>query len=480
MQGENEYVNRRGLKMSVIPKRKLLFIIAEAFFLIIFSFWAISSWSDVSVPYQEAVFPWVVVSFTLNFIGLTWAGRCRYTDIALWFVILSYLFMFGHVFTYVFNFTTTLVWDPSGGYTQAAKYHASVYAIAALSSFTLGSLVVSASEESCGRLSAFDSGKFFYIGIICCVVGFACSAISSFSVISATQSAGSYANYTAASSVGLFDDLAYLFVPGVIFLLFCKRLSYGQEIVLFGGSILYFLLVMILSGSRKMSIFAILALLLAYLATRKGSQINAGKILLLCIFGYLFLDLIYVIREMRFSLGDVLPAYIESLQSFGFLGEIVNETLTEAGLIFYSVAGIVQTVPSVFPYEFGMTFVRTIPSILPIGWAVGDFFNEAASTFVINRYLDSPVGASLIGDFYWNWGFAGGCIASAAFGAILSLVRNKTAGSSSLMPLYFSMAYVVLIGVRAGVFELFRPLLMVILVPVVIGAFYSCYRGRKK
>ena len=465
-----------AIQSAYIPRRKILFGFAYIVYLALFVSWAISSWDGFSGSFQYLVYPWVVSSLVINLFGLLWADRRNLFDVCVWFLLLSYAFMFGHVFTFVLGLQTTLVWDPSSTYSTVSKFHAAVFAIACLCLFTIGCMLAGNVGSCRPRKGVMPDEKLFYIGITCLILGFVCNAYSSLSVVSATQMTGSYASYTDASTNGVVSSVGFLFVPGVIFLFGSKKLTNAIEDLLLLFSVAYFLVIMTLSGSRKTAIFAIVALALAYLSI-KGRRASLVQILAVCFFGLLFLDLIYVIRETRFSLGEIAPTFIASLQSFDFLGSIAGESLTEMGLTFYSVAGIVQTVPTVFPYELGMTFVRSICSILPIGWAVGDFFDMGSSTYVVNRFLQAPVGASLIGDLYWNWGLLGGCLATLLFGYILAVARNKLIVSHELLPLYFSITYIVLIGVRAGFFELARPLFLVVFVPYLISIFYDHYRA---
>ena len=68
-------------------------------------------------------------------------------------------------------------------------------------------------------------------------------------------------------------------------------------------------------------------------------------------------------------------------------------------------------------------------------------------------------------------------MATLLFGYILAVARNKLIVSHELLPLYFSITYIVLIGVRAGFFELARPLFLVVFVPYLISIFYDHYRA---
>ncbi|MDA8227765.1 MAG: O-antigen ligase [Desulfitobacterium hafniense] len=457
---------------KIIASTAIYMLIYMAFVLML-AIWCESNWNaSFAGGYAKAVFPWIIASLIINVCGFVFVKKVGYVDMGLLYVLCSYLFMFGHVYIDVLNLKTTLTWNPAIYFSDSVKFHASIYVVLCLSVISWACLLVKYPKESYLQLDEEQNAKqrkvMLKTGWLFLAIGFVANAINSGKIIMATLATGSYASYTTANTEGIIDDLAYLLVPGILNVFCSKTLSKRKNGVLLIAAIAYFIITMVFSGSRKTQIFAIATILLCYLWTQKREKITAKKLIVLIICGILFLNLIYVIRENRFDLVTIVPKYFESLGSFKFIGAIVGETFAEAGLSFYSVVAIIDNVPSHFSYELGMTLIRTIPSILPIGWAVGDFFNKAASSYVINRYTGLPVGTSILGDFYWNWGFIVGIIASFIFGTIISKTTNRTLSVVSKEPVYFSVLYILLIGIRAGIFELFRPLIMVTLVPYII------------
>ena len=463
-------MENKGSRFKILFNTALYFPI-YALFIVIFVYWSSINWhTSFNNGYEEVLFPWVIASLIINMIGFVFIKKVKYVDIGLIFVLCSYLFMFGHVFLKAFNLKTTLTWNPSIYFDETVKFHAGVYAVVCLTLISCGCMMINptkkiitnvADESQRRRIIASSGWIFLIVGLIANVITFG-------KVILATLASNSYASYTSANTSGFADDLAYLLVPGILYLFCSRTLTKRKRSFLLLTSITYFVATMVFSGSRKTQLFAILTIILCYLWTRDRTKLNAKAILLLCITGVLFINLIYVIRENRFDLATIIPKYFESLGSLKFLSAIIGETFAEAGLSFYSVVAIVGNVPSVFSFEYGMTIVRTIPSILPIGWLVGDFFNKAASSYVINKYTGLPVGTSMLGDFYWNWGIVGGAIAALIFGVVISKISKRIESDIRKETLYFSMLYILLIGIRAGIFELFRPLVMVTLVPAII------------
>lgn len=437
-----------------------------------FYYWAHKNWNNLcTYGYESLIFPWVVVSFFTNLFTLKMIGKADYADFGLVFMICSYLFMFGHTFISVFDLQTTLLWNPSPYFSSSEKFRSALYAIGCLLVFSLIYACVINQKKNVNKFfnnnSNLDSRWIYKLGWIFLVIGFISSVLTWGKIIVVTLSSGSYASYTLANTTGFFDDLSYLFAPGIIYLFSSHELNKKNERTLLVISLLFLTITMILSGARKTQLFAIIAIVLCYSSTRNKSKTSIRSIFMVLISGLVLLDLIYVIRENRFELNTIGSTFLNSLKGFKFLSSIVGETFAESGLSFYALVAVVSNVPSVFPYEYGMTFIRTIPSFLPIGWLVGDFFDKAASSYVINRFTGLPVGTSLLGDFYWNFGFAGGTILCAIFAIILAKISLLRIESHKEYQ-YFSYLYIVLMGVRAGIFEIFRPLSIVLLVPLIV------------
>lgn len=457
------------MKHLYIEKYKLMYIFAFAIFIIVFLTWSSGTWNDLhGNNYESFIFPWVIASLVFNIASIILLKKATYIDIGLIFISSSYLFMFGRVFLNEEGGKTTLLWDPSIYFSEIEKFHSSIYVIVCLTFLTLGYVLDQNINYSNSDINNENVGGLYYkLGWVYFCIGSIANFLNSAQIIAATVASNNYISYITVNTTGIFDDLAYLLVPGVVYLLSSKLLAREKAFALSAFTITYFIITMIFSGSRKIQLFAILTIVLCFLWTQKRKKISIVRLLGVVVGGILLLNLVYVIRETRFNLNEVLPTFFESLSNFKFLGSIFGETFAESGLSFFAVVAVVSNVPSVFPFELGMTFIRTIPSALPIGWLVGDFFNKAASTYVINTYTRLPVGASIFGDFYWNFGFIGGVICCLIFGLSLSKFANKSI-SKGKAPIYFSVFYIIMIGLRAGVFELFRPLVMVTLVPYII------------
>lgn len=418
--------------------------------------------NDSFYDYSKDIFIWIIIALIINFMSFFVIKKVNYYNIALWFVGLSYFFMYGDIFVKHLKLNVELDWNPIIYYSNDVLFKAACYVNLCLLFLSLGSLLMIPSNS---RLRFYNSKKYYtdkyHIGLILLIIGFVSNLCTAIKVIIAMQSVGGY-GIVDADTGGILDDLGVLFIPGVIYLVCSRKLDKKKSTVLILGTILYFLFYMLLTGNRKIQIFSIITLVLIYIKEKKY-KFKKKQLLLFGVGGLYFLDIIYIIRKYRTNLSIIFSELIKSFTNFDIIKKLVGESMLETGLSFCSIASIMTCVPSVFDYEFGKTFLRTLPSALPIGWLFPDFFSKATSTFVINRYTGLPVGDSLLGDFFWNFGW-GGILVTFIFGILLGLITKKLYFKKE--ELYFSLFFVILPGVRTGFFELFRPLVVVTIIPL--------------
>lgn len=452
--------------------RKNLFIVTlYSIYLASFSCWTILNWEHEAEGYEWQIFPWITISLALNVFCFFRIKKVTYTDIGSWFLFASYLFMHGHVFLACLGQGTTLLWNPATNYTEDELYHSAIYAHYCLCTFGFAYILYLSSPKTtkANRDTIISVEPDFLqrnIGITLLIIGLAFNIIATHQIISATWAVNSYSGFSDVALTGGTGSLAMLLLPGVIYMLCSQTLSPIQKKILVFAVCTYLLTTMFLSGSRKLQIFYLLTIGLCYYWTRVKYKLNFWKLVFSAIVLLFFLDFLYIIRENRMNLTDVGPELCESIKNFRFIQSIMGEVFAEAGLTFYAVVSIITFVPSIFPYEYGMTLVRTIPTILPVGWLFPNFFAKAASTYVINTYTELPVGASLFGDFYWNFGLFGGVIISFLWGRILAAGTSKFLNDEKFAAVYFTIFFTALLGVRAGIFEIFRPFLMTVVLPV--------------
>ncbi|GAB6633745.1 O-antigen polymerase [Streptococcus uberis] len=445
-------------------------------FILLLSYWSMEIFS-VSIPsnFEQIIFPWILISFIFAIIGFFLIHKTTFSDIAIWYILVSYFFMFGHVFLEIFDLKTSLLWNPGTFFHPNDKLRGAVYALMSLNFISFGYFLHSTFKKENYLLLLKRKNKLvsdtnmLKVGLIIFVIGFICNVINSFIIVTSTYRAGSYTAYAEiAGSTGFIGDFAYLLIPGTTFILCSRKLSLNSARFFTVIISLLYLVIMVFSGSRKTQLFSILAILICYAWVYGTKKIKISTIFNVTVLSFLLLNLIYIIREYRTNLSQILPAFIESIIHLDFLREIFGETFAETGLSMYSVVSIVKYVPHVFNYEFGLTFLRATLAIFPLGGIFPIFFKKGFSTFLINTYTGIPVGSSLIGDFYWNFGFVGALILSFLFGILLSRVAKLKYKNGYSEPIYFSILFTILICIRAGLMDITRPLIIITIIPLII------------
>lgn len=427
--------------------------------------------------YSKDIFKWIIIGLIINFTSFLAIKKVEYNNLTLWFVGLSYFFMYGDIFIKKLKWNIELDWNPILYYSDEVLFKSAYYINLCLLSLTLGSLLMTSSSDKNLSFSKKCNKSKYRIGLILMIIGFLSNLFTAVKIILVTQSVGSY-GVIDVDTTGIMDDLGFLFIPGVLYLLYSKKLNKKKTFFIIFCTILYFLFYMLLSGNRKIQIFSIISLILAYMKM-KNYKINIKRLFFIGIGSVFFLDIIYIIREYRTNLNVIFQELIKSFVNFDIIKKLIGESILEMGISFCSVASIITCVPSIFDYELGKTFLRTIPSCLPIGWLFPNFFSKATSTFVINNYMKLPVGDSLLGDFFWNFGW-GGILIAFLFGILLGKISKNFYLNKE--EVYFSLFFTILPGVRTGFFELFRPIVIVTMVPLILRYilnFKLLKKGRK-
>ena len=130
------------------------------------------------------------------------------------------------------------------------------------------------------------------------------------------------------------------------------------------------------------------------------------SIAIMIILGLVFLNFLAVVQKMRVnglvSLSEFISIYSGDIFA---LDDVFFDVLSEFGISFFSLASVIEHVPNYLNYQCGSTIIKAIPSVLPFG-----FFNSilgvVSPSDYINNYTGLPVGGTLYGDLYANFGYA--------------------------------------------------------------------------
>ena len=283
--------------------------------------------------------------------------------------------------------------------------------------------------------------------------------------IKSVQSTGSYSSIQVTS--GLVEDFAIIFVPAVVYILISKQLEKKIARWLFIVIICYFIIEMILTGDRRYQIIGCIVVSLCYLKTYSDKILSVRTILIIFV-AFLGLNIIYQLRKVRGGNLTGIVDFVQGMISDWGNSNILLETLKEFGVSFYSVVGIVKNIPSVIGFQKGLGFYGAIPSILPIGFIAGDFFRKVSISNTINAMEGRPMGATLIGDFYANFGWISIPLVILFGFFIMRMLLLHRNDQNYVQANYFSMMYIFMNLIRSSFYEIVRPAFVVLILPMFV------------
>jgi len=411
-----------------------------------------------------------IVSLLITYLFL-YVYKVKIAEFPTVMISLTYLFMFGRVWLNYLGFDSNIYWVLHKLYDPLELQRVGILTVCCTHSLFLGMMCAYRKNNNVQiekrELEEIDKSSLYSLGIILLLIGIPCRIISDIRSVLATASSGSFTSISA--STGMIDDLAFLYVPGLICLMETRtNLRKVIYIILF----VYFIIIMSITGDRRYYVSAIVTFG-AYII-QKGSlrshKVKPERMLIIILVATVFLNFLEVVRKIR--MGN-LTSFFNFITNYGVdvfvLDNVIYDVLVEFGISFYSVVSVVSCIPYYFPYQYGMTFLKTIPSVLPVGFLFGNMFSEASPSTYINQFLSRPVGATMFGDLYANFGIF--CIAGVfVFGIILgNLFRGEKAKRQGYQCMkYYTYYYILINLVRCSIFEIFRPMIWCTFIPYCI------------
>ena len=419
----------------------------------------------------------VVVMMTYQLSSLKLA-KYSYNSFEMWFIGLSYLFMFGQVLLdglFRIKEIEALghlrpVIDPR--YDAALMYKASIFIILCIQMIFLFFVINKRPNLS---VNENNNDDIFVTGVALIVIGLPSHLLYSLQMIISAQASGSYNGI--GDNSGLIDDFANFFIYSIICLLFSKKISEKRIKLIIALIIVYFAIVMALTGDRRYQIVSIITITLAYI---KSYNPKIGwKWLIIIVSSYFVLSLFYLIREIRES-------NLTSLMNFFSLfykvaidsnSNVLSQTLYEFGGSFYTVCLALKYIPSILNYKFGLTIVSGIISIIPLGFIYQDFslyqFGRLASQLM--ELGKTTVGGSVYADIYGNFGIYFGLLFAGLLGYLLHVLFNKKSSNTLNEVNYYILFYALIHLARASFTEVIRTSVWGIFVTFIVFVFV---RGR--
>lgn len=438
-------------------------------FLVLFSY---VTWDNYNVinNWPKEVSNLAILLLVLQLLSFRFK-KVGYTDFKLCFIGLSYLFMFGRVFLHAYGLDEGIFWNLITRYSPVHMYHAGMFILCSIQSLFIGFILSDDKKKTKGKaIEIWKEPKndlIYKTGLILLIFSAPFRLFADIRWIVQAQTSGSYSALTA--NIGLVQHFAMLTVPAIIYIIASGKVSRQLAFIILSAMSTYFIFLMILTGDRRYPVTAIIALLLFYIKLY-DIKMKLSKIVVLGFGTMIFLNILTIIRNVRLGqlmgIGDFFKTYGTDIL---FNMSTLYETLAEFGLSFFSVVHVFKYVPEHISYKYGFTFVGSVPSILPIGWLFRDFFSKMSISGMINPIEGAPVGATLIGDLYANFGWLS-VVAGIVVGFFASRIFKINSSKNNRLECakYYSLFFVLINLLRATFIEIFRPAIMVYYIPLFI------------
>lgn len=427
---------------------------------ILFLFLSIIYYNEINIKWIKTLSRLAVLMMGYQIYILLKTKR-NFFSFEIWFVIFSYLFMFGQLIIvglFGIEKITALGYNRNVldyRYSSDEMFRAAIFILCCIQSMV--TFFVIKSNKKCEIITK-QYPEILSAAIVMILIGLPCHLIYSVRMISIAQNFNSYDAITEKS--GLVDDFANFFIYGLICLIFSKYISRKKLNILLLIVICYFIIIMGLTGDRRYQVVSIMVLLLAFLKSKKTKF--SWKYIFLCVTGYFMLLLFYVLREIRTdSLVSGVKLFQIILEKLGSNTNILLQTLYEFGGSFYTVCLGFKYMPQVIPFKYGLTIISGIISIIPLG-----FLYQNMKIFTVGRLGaelmkvgSTTVGTSIFADLYGNFGFIGGIIFSAFIGFILMKIfysKKDKFSKGYFEARYYILFYALIHIVRASFTEVIR------------------------
>ncbi|KXU51591.1 O-antigen polymerase [Longibaculum muris] len=264
---------------------------------------------------------------------------------------------------------------------------------------------------------------------------------------------------------GIIDDLARLYKVAVIFLI----IGYSKEkkvkfIVL--GNIIYSFLKIWLIGQRGYEfIFVIFIAVIYYTFIAK---INFKKMIMLFVVVLFSLSLMKSVVYTRDSTQKV---NFSSVVSNVVKDNIVVETLAEFGNTFYTAQIINYEVPNNVDFCYGKEFFMSTLTMLPNIGGLSNKLKEVNLIYQMSITQYRGIGGSMIGEFYYNFGWLG-FIFMFAFGDLCAKLSRKISFDEKIdsvqAALYIALFQNLIWFIRDSIMSLPRKCLFELILPYIL------------
>lgn len=471
--------------MSFKIKKNDLFILISNFLvlslLIIYMF---AKWEDAVSGDTWCLKISYIVCFLFSYqLIIIYIKKYSYTDFIPWFVVFQFLFLYGRIIVRAMGRDDDIAWKLFVRFSEKTMFEGALFCLVFSQAIFTGMLLTSVKNTACSistviskkkklnayytssRIAFLGWGVFFTtlpIKVYCNLLTIIASRVGSGYVIS-----GDYN--------GVLQTLSYIPVSGLILVLCSKEFNKKKTRLIFIIFLVYEVFYMIFSGDRRQEVIGIMALVLCY-CKLYSVRIDLKKILLvifIVIFGLTFLATIRTGRRSVFySLKDFISLFLEVMSK-----NLIVETFGEFGSTFFTVVSTVAYYPSINPFALGLTYIAGLAIIIPgiMTQLFPVIFKYGSIGSACNTISGLPLGGSLAMDMYGNFGLYG-CITSILLGYILGKIfKNNDINflSNYSIAKYYILFFILMNGVRAGFYELTRPVAYTFILIFLFNKIYS-------
>lgn len=413
--------------------------------------------------------------------------KYKYYEFVPWFIVLQFVFLYGRIFVKAIGHDQDISWRLFNAYSDLDCFKAAlfciVYSQAIFTGIILGSRIVGKAKKNRNKNKVviendkYNSNAMAFIGWGILILTFPIKLYTNIQTILAQRV---YQAYSISGDYnGVILVFGYIPTAGLILLMCSKK--YSKRTVIF-GFVLYFiyeLFYMIFSGDRRQEVISLIVLVLCF-CKLYGVKIKIRVLIPALVVAFIGLTFLAAIRSGR---GDVVTSVSQYNSTFQkMLGNnILVETLGEFGGTFFTVVSTVAFYPKINSYACGLTYIASVLIIIPglMTDLFPDVFLYGSISAACKRITGQPLGGSLCMDMYGNFGLLGGLFAI-VLGCVIgrlfvSYFYNKQ--SNYQIANYYIFFFIILNGVRAGIYELTRPLAYTF---IMIWAFAFVYRRISK
>ena len=268
------------------------------------------------------------------------------------------------------------------------------------------------------------------------------------------------------SQSGLIDDIAVLFAPALICIMYATRKEKRKCKIIFLNYMIYTVIIMTLSGARRAYITSLLAMFVFYYETFMNTQDKERKrgvlsFILIVLIGIITLNFMTLIRDFRhsgLSFANILTDHLADLLSLDFFWNIFGEFGLTGIPLYYAH----QIFPTEVPFYYGMNAVMSIVFILPIGWLLKYKFATTRLMEQIHShgiYTHTGLGSSLLCELYSDFGYLTPLFAimTGYFIASFGATNGGINGTSNVkLVMRYCLSIVIINYARGSTSEIFR------------------------